>query len=151
MSLVTFVAGNVLEAQQLNDSFAAVNVVKAINSANVATSQSTTSATFTDLATTGPTVTVTTGTDAIVIVSCKLTCNTNTTPRMGFAVSGATTIAAADASATAVNTTGADGQLVLSTAIYRVTLTAGSNTFTAKYRSGNTATFADRWIYVVTL
>lgn len=156
MSLVTFVAGNVLEAQQLNDSFAAVNVIKSITTATVATSQTTSSTAYTDLATVGPTVTVTTGTKALVILSCYMAnaggANSVSTS-MGFAVSGASTISAADTARLFVNTVGANGQALQATAIYEVTLTAGSNVFTAKYKAGaaQTVTFSDRQLTIVTL
>ena len=66
MALVTFVAGDVLEAQQLNDSFAAVYQIKDIDSDRVSTAQTTTSTSYTDLATVGPSVTLTTGTTAFL-------------------------------------------------------------------------------------
>jgi hypothetical protein len=156
MSLVTFVAGNVLEAQQLNDSFAAVNVIKALSTNTVATSQTTSSTSYTDLATTGPTVTLTTGTSALVLLTCSMTnaggANSVSTS-MGFAVSGATTIAAADTARLFVNTVGANGQALQASVLYQVTLTAGSNTFTAKYKAGaaQTVTFSDRVLAVITL
>ncbi len=66
---------------------------------------------------------------------------------MSFAVSGATTVAAADAEA--VMQTGGQQQ---GSATYVVTgLTAGSNTFTAKYRSSaaaNTCHFSNRALIV---
>lgn len=114
----------------------------------VATSQATASTSFTDLGTVGPSVTVKTGTKALVTVGCR---STNSLAGginvMGFAVSGATTVAAADTSA--YSNTGTDQ--VGAAAVIPVTgLTAGDNTFTAKYRAtANTATFFDRFITVV--
>jgi len=63
--------------------------------ATVATSQTTSSATYTDLATAGPAVTVTTGTKALVIVTTAFrdTGGTNNLAWMSYAVSGATTVA----------------------------------------------------------
>jgi hypothetical protein len=119
----------------------------------VATSQTTGLTTYTDLATAGPTVTVTIGASgaAIVILTAR-TDNTNSGIEvfMGFAVSGATTVAASDAQAlcsAARNT----GDTPKNSAVFWVTgLTAGSNTFTSKYRTtANTATFADRNIIVI--
>jgi hypothetical protein len=153
MSLVTFVAGNVLEAQQLNDSFSAVNVIKAFNEGTVTTAQATSSTSFTDLSTAGPSVTVTTGTTALVIVSAVINPqNSDAHGLMTFAVSGATTIAAADAQGLAL---GRGNSTTASSAsrVYYVTLTAGSNTFTAKYRATTAApvTFSTRQIMVITL
>jgi hypothetical protein len=146
MPLTTYVAGNVLTAAQLNGSFDSFKFTSAI----VATSQTTTSGTFTDLATVGPSVTLTTGTTALVILTGRLSiASVNQAALMGFAVSGATTIAAADASCIYVDTRGAIDQTVQCTAIYQVTLTAGSNVFTAKYRSTTgTATFVNRGLLV---
>jgi len=121
--------------------------------ANVATSESTTSATFTDLATPGPAVTVTIGSSgmALVIVSADLVNNTASDyAAMGFAVSGASTVAAASGNALYNRNA---SNLQASYAILVTGLTAGSNTFTAKYERvvGGTATFANRVITVIPL
>ena len=105
------------------------------NTASVATEQTTTSTSYTDLATAGPAVTVTTGTKALVIVSANLW-NSGATQNtfMGFAVSGATTVAANDNFALQVYS-GSGITTVTASFAYIITgLTAGSNTFTAKYR-----------------
>ena len=129
--------------------------IPANSSAVVATSQSTTSESFTDLTTAGPAVTVTTGTKALVIIGGEL--YQGTADRglyMGFAVSGATTIAANAATSIGMYY-GANDQLASKfSGAFVVTLTAGSNTFTAKYcRRGNsgTAAFNDRTIFVMNL
>ena len=153
MALVTFVAGDVLEAQQLNDSFTAVYQVRAIGTNTVSTSQTTASGTYTDLATAGPTVTLTTTTKALVILTAYLTGNVGAEEYfMSFAVSGATTIAAADTQALRIDISTANEGTQMS-AVYPVTLTAGSNTFTAKYRRGGpagTLTASDRSLTVIT-
>jgi hypothetical protein len=119
--------------------------------AAVATSETTASASYTDLATVGPAVTVTTGTSALVTVYCLAGNNTGGQACfMGFAVSGATTVAAADAfSVEYFSSVGNNNSRICAT--FLVTgLTAGSNVFTAKYKaSANTATFLDRKITVV--
>ena len=121
------------------------------SSAVVATSQSTTSTSYTDLATSGPAVTVTTGTKALVILSAKVNGNASgDTAFMSFAVSGATTISAADTIALGSNDT-SSARPYQSSFATRVTLTAGSNTFTAKYRAATNATFANREIIVIDL
>ena len=115
--------------------------------AAVATSQGTTSTSYTDLATVGPAVTLATGTKALVVITTSQEAsiagyNTYT----GFAVSGATTIAAADIRGIRLKT-GAQ----LSATYLVTTLTAGSNTFTLKYKaeSGSTANFLNREIAVI--
>jgi hypothetical protein len=123
-------------------------------SATVATSESTTSTSFTDLTTAGPAVTLTTGTSALVIVGTQVYQNTaDRGAYMGFAVSGATTIAASEAQAVGIfNGTATPAPKI--SAAFVVTLTSGSNTFTAKYkRSGasGTAVFNDRNIFVMNL
>jgi len=123
--------------------------------ATVATSESTTSTSFTDLTTAGPAVTVTTGTKALVIIGGEL--YQGTVDRglyMGFAVSGATTIAANAATSIGMYY-GANDQLSSKfSGAFVVTLTAGSNTFTAKYArrgASGTAVFQDRTIFVMNL
>ena len=124
--------------------------------ATVATSQTTTSSSFTDLATAGPAVTLTTGTKVLVIVTAGSISN-DTSSRgafMGFAITGATTTAASTTSCVSFVNSGLDsGAKLQASGVYRVTCTAGSNTFTAKYQQsdGGTATFANRSITVIDL
>lgn len=124
---------------------------RAISAAAVATSETTTSTTYTDLATSGPAVTVTTGTRALVGISAFNQTSGVSAGYMSFAVSGASTIAATDDQATGLGgggggAAGRTGIVVLLTA-----LTAGSNTFTAKYRAAGavTGTWQDRKIWVI--
>lgn len=119
--------------------------------ATVATSQGTASTSYTDLATAGPAVTVTTGTTALVTISATLT-NSNglLISLMSVAVSGATTLAAADANSIQV----LGGSAPSGSRTFKLSsLTAGDNTFTAKYRTNgaSTATFFNRDITVVGL
>ena len=83
---------------------------------------------------TDPTVTITTGTKALIIVQARFfTTNVNF---VSFDVSGATTIAAADSGSATV----AFGSSSMGTAVtYLDNLTAGSNTFTMKYKCNVTA------------
>ena len=68
---------------------------------------------------------------------------------MAFAVSGATTVAAADAQAVLYTTSGANDGAQMSATNLVTGLTAGSNTFTAKYKSSSSAcAFANRNIIV---
>jgi len=120
--------------------------------AELLTSQTTTSSTFTDLATVGPAVTVTTGTKALVIVTAIIGNDTSgQRAYMGFAVSGASSISAADKWSIALTSTGSYAPEIQTSGVFLVTgLTAGSNTFTAKYRrSGGTGRFDLRQIAVI--
>lgn len=126
--------------------------------ARVETNQFTGSTTYTDLTTSGPAVTVTTGTKALVIITAALYAQgSNQQARMTYAVSGATTIAASDDVNLFMRQTGSDNnQPIRASAASVATLTAGSNTFTAKYRwdgSGEVqqAHFAQREIFVINL
>jgi hypothetical protein len=127
-------------------------VLPGVLSATVATSETTTSLTYTDLTTPGPAVSPVTGTSAMVIVSAQLGSNTASDGgAMAFAVSGATTVAATDAQCMSnhVGNTSQQGS-----AVYVVTgLTPGVNTFTAKYRAtlGGTCTAINRQITVIPL
>lgn len=119
--------------------------------AAVLTSETTTSTTFANLATVGPAVTVTTGPMALVVVhgSCE---NTGAgASRMGYEVSGATSIAAADNRGIAAF--GVAGAGVLASGVaFHTDLTPGSNTFTAKYRvASGTGTFVSRRLIVFPL
>ncbi len=120
--------------------------------ATVATSQTTTSATYADLATVGPAVTLTTGTLVLVIIGCNMAESTlGAFSLMSYAVSGATTTAASDAWAMLYQSAVATDQIAASMASVQ-TVTAGSNVFTAKYRvNANTGTFFNRWISVLRL
>lgn len=126
------------------------------SSAIVATSQTTTSTTYTDLATAGPSATLITGSRALVVVSGQLANGTlSAQAYMGYAVSGATTTSATDATAIlteqSASTNGINQDIKASCASV-VTLNAGSNTFTAKYRvSSGTGTFSNREIIVINL
>ena len=118
----------------------------------VATSQTTTSTSYTDLSTSGPAVTLTTGTKVLVIISSfqrQDALDTARYPRMSFAVSGASTISASDTYSNQGATTYASQKSFAAL----LTVTAGSNTFTAKYATtaGGTSTFSNRQITVIDL
>ena len=120
-------------------------------SAQVNTQQSTTSGSFTDLATAGPAVTLTTGTKALVIVDCVSLNTTNQVGAfMGCEVTGASSVSASTNDSAQ---TFSGNEFATRTKAIRYTgLTAGSNTFTAKYKvEGNTGTFEKRNIFVMDL
>lgn len=170
---MTFVAGSVLTAAQLNthlrDNLLETAPAKATTSGSffvgtgpnsiaerivqqslVSTSQGTASTTYTDLATVGPQSTATTGSMALVHMYTSYV-NTGATNinLMTIEVSGATSIAANDQYAIG----GDSGTGVRATSSLIVTgLTPGSNTFTAKYRvNAGTGTFQDRRLVVIPL
>lgn len=117
----------------------------------------TTSTTFDDLdtpAAVGPSVTLTTGTQALVFSHCQMV-NTGTgSCRAGVEVSGATSHAAALNRSISVG--GAANVFISAgtTVFYAsgLALTPGSNTFTMKYRVGSgTGTFSDRRLIIMPL
>jgi hypothetical protein len=117
----------------------------------VATQETTTSTSFTDL-TTAQSVTLTTGTKAMVTVTAWSFNDTNNNrSQISVAVSGATTLAAGAPNLTQTRSPG-NASVVASTGatFYLSGLTAGSNTFTMKFCSpdNTTATFLYRHIVV---
>jgi len=136
----------------------ASQTVTAIDSATVTTNQGTNSTSYTDLTTAGPSVTLTTGTTAIVMFGARYNDdgNTGNDGYVSFAVSGATTVAASDTYAGFGDGTAsvAASNLPLNYQYKITTLTAGSNTFTLKYKKANgtgNAGFSYRWITVIAL
>jgi hypothetical protein len=123
------------------------------SSALVATPQTTTSATYTNLATTGPAVTATTSTCALVLFFAVQSVSvTNNATSTNVWVSGATTISPSDDNqATYLNGVTATNTIGIGGWAYFNTLTPGSNTFTLKYRvnGGATGTFSNRRITVL--
>jgi hypothetical protein len=125
----------------------------AISTAQVTTNQTTSSLSYTDLSTVGPTVTLTTGTSVFVLIGMfgNDTGNLGNNGFMSMAISGATTTAASDdwAARAPEGLNGVNGTMG-----YTHTVTAGSNTFTAKYKKvggTSTAEFMNRFIMVIAL
>lgn len=147
-----FVTGENVTAATMNTYIQAnLATLQQLGAAFVATSETTASATYTDLATSGPAVTITTGTKALVGISGLVGNNTTGDGGlMGFAISGATTLAANDNMSIELvvpggTYTGAFGATFLVTG-----LTAGSNTFTAKYRAAaGTMSAANRRLWAM--
>ena len=120
------------------------------STATVATSQTTASTSYTDMATVGPAVTVNTGPMALVGVTSTSANNTSTSTYMGYDVSGATTIAATDARASVHDPGTVNKRLRFTAVTLQTGLTPGSNTFTSKYKvDGGTATYFARDIFVI--
>lgn len=122
----------------------------------VATDQATSSPTYTNLTTPGPAVTATTGSQALVIVSCRMSVQNPSAPGfMAAAVSGATTRAAQDAEAFMGMSNSFDAVIHAGSRVTLMTgLTPGANTFTAVYKSGTSSAssaFREREIAVIPL
>jgi hypothetical protein len=150
----TFVSGAVLTAAQMNILGGDLSFLGAASGTSVLTTQSTTSLTYTNLATAGPAVTLTTGANALVTVGGAIQNGaSNDGALMSWAVSGATTIAANDINAAGINAATVTLQFSMSMTSIATGLNAGSNTFTAKYRAvtGSTAFFSDRFLSVIPL
>lgn len=148
----TYPVGSLLTSSLMNKISANLTDLDARSrplSGGVATSETTTSLTYTDLGTVGPSVALVTGTAVMVVLAAEIdTPGSGVAPRMGFAISGASTVAATDAWCLKVDAAGA----VLNQASFAVLvtgLTPGSNTFTAKYRvAGGTGTYLNRGLMV---
>jgi hypothetical protein len=157
----TWVTGEVVTAALLNthvrDNQIDLDRRTAPVGAVVATSQTTTATSYSDLGTVGPAVAVTIGSTGKALVSLH-SAIANATASLasyfGFAISGAMTLAASDATAIGFTAPVANGGIRCGTIILVTGLTAGSTTFTAKYRMDpgvGPATFVDRRLSVTPL
>lgn len=114
--------------------------------------ESRTSTSFGDMTTPGPTITVNTGTKALVIWGANMRCDTASQfAIMGVTVSGATLISASDTRSVAFQQTATDtGQITQMCWTELYTLNPGSNTFTCKYRTtAGTSIFSRRRLTVI--
>jgi hypothetical protein len=151
---ITVGSGLTMTGTTLSASGSSGGAVTAIASATVATDQTTSSTTYADLATTGPAVTLTTGTDVIVTIDANIyrTAAASGAGHVAVAVSGATTIAAADANSVQIGIPAAGANIPCARTFKLTGLTAGSNTFTLKYKcSTGTFNFLDRDITVMAI
>jgi len=123
----------------------------------VSASESSSSGSFADLTTVGPSVTLTSvGTQALVMWRAQVfsnvvsaSYNPPATCYMGFTISGATTRAASDSDSMAAACTNASGGFQLS-GMQLVTISAGTNTYKSVYRVvSNTGTWAARRLWVI--
>ncbi len=133
---------------------AANSIVERIPGGNtVATAETTASTSYANLATNGPAKTLVTGTAAFVFVTCQMENNTaGAISYMGYNVTSATTISAAEARSMYFESNAAGDKIRATAAIYVANLTAGTNVFTATYKvSAGTGTFAARDISVIPL
>ncbi len=119
-----------------------------VATAAVLTSETTASTSYTDLATAGPSVTVTTGIAALVTITAEISNTGQVSNYVGYEVSGATTTAVSDERKLRVS--GPATVVQQMSASYLAVLTAGSNTFKLVYKTdGGTATFLRRSIIVI--
>lgn len=121
--------------------------------ARVAASQTTSSTTFTNLSTVGPSVTVTHGDFCIIFHSCGLSNNTaDVESYMSWDISGDNVRTAQESTVVKQNGVPANNTWRMGSVDILTTLTPGTSTFTGKYRvSSGTATFSDRFIGVIPL
>lgn len=119
--------------------------------AKVNASETTVSTVYAALTTAGPAVTVTTGTQALVFFKSKMSNNTaDTAVRCSVGVSGATTITENDDWAALIDGVPIGKVNQVGSFKFFNTLTAGSNTFTMKYKTvAGTATFDRRELIVI--
>lgn len=135
-------AGTHFAATGLN-SIAERTLAAALEGAN----EGTASTVYTNLATAGPAVTVTTGPVAVVMLYASIINSAANASFMSFEVTGATSLGPTDNFA--VGNTGTS-PVRASAAFIVGGLTPGSNTFTTRYRAAaGTGTFDDRRIAVI--
>lgn len=155
----TWTTGEVVTAtimnQHVRDNLLDLDARTTVVGDTVLTSQATSSTTYTDLATPGPEVTVVIGSSGLALVAwmCGQANNTSgSASLMSFAVSGATTLAAADDRALTFTSPSNNALVRHGMTVRLQSLNAGSNTFTAKYRANaNQATFDARRLLVTPL
>lgn len=143
---MAYTAGSLLTAQLLNSILSANSVQNFIG-----TNQTTSTTSYTDLSTVGPSVTINSqGGTALVFWSAGMFSG-DATVRGGycdFAISGATTRAASDSSALIV-TASNSGAGFRNMQFTWVAVNPGSNTFTLKYKSlSGSFAFQNRLLFV---
>jgi len=126
---------------------------RANDAVNVATSETTASTSYTDLTTPGPSVTVTTGTKAIIMIGARMANNTlGEICSASVDITGASTIVAADGRAIRFESSAANDIARLGYGYIMTGLASGSNTFKLQYKvTGGTGTFVDRHLSVQAL
>lgn len=146
-------AGSTILASDIQAIKDDVDAVTSASLATVTTSETTASTSWTDLSTTGPSVTLTTGTAVLIVVSAIVSNNTaGASSYMGWAISGASTVTPSAFRALLYESSNANDVLKASYVYLQSGLTAGSNTFTAKYQvSAGTGSFERREITVIPL
>lgn len=174
---LTFVAGNVLTAAQLNQQLrdnmlttapalassaagqifvaTGTNAIAArlVDQTEVLTSETTSSTSYTAL-TTAQAITCTTGTQALVIITAQFTNATvGNQSTMSYAISGASTVAISDNWGLTMTAAVSNAFVTASRLYLHKSLTAGANTFTCQFKSSaaTAANFRNRLITVIPL
>jgi hypothetical protein len=126
---------------------------RANDGVDIATSETTTSTSYTDLTTPGPSITLTTGVKALVAFAARLANNTGgATSSASVEVSGASTQAGSDFRAIRFESSAANDEARIGIFYVHEGLSSGSNTFKLQYRvSAGTGTFVDRNLSVIAL
>lgn len=127
-------------------------VARTPNTASIATTESTTSTSFADLTTPGPSLLgQTTGTKVLVMVHTRMANQTaGGITRCGWAVSGAGSVAASDELAIAFESSAANDNIWCSGAWVYTGFSAGSNAIAMKYKvDAGTGVFSDRRLSIV--
>lgn len=143
--------------QELPDSgaLASGGTFRTWDTATVNTQQGTSSTSYADLATVGPAVTIDVPASGAVRLSFSAEVENNTATQrtyIGFAISGATTTAAADATGAVMRQDTSGDPITIGRSLILEGLTPGSTTFTMKYRvGGGTGDYLNRQINVETL
>lgn len=149
-----FTVGQILTSGEMNVISGDLSFLAGTTFNSVATNESSASTSYTNLATPGPSVSVLTGANALVLFGAS--CLNNTTAQAVFiaiAVSGATTLAA-PAGTTALDLVQQPdpGGETLMGFTWITGLTPGANTFTMKYLvGGGTGTWGSRVLAVFPL
>lgn len=116
----------------------------------VATAQTTTSTSYVDLATVGPSIAnVTVGTRGLLFYGCQLSNDTSGQTSI-MAPTGATLVSASDSQGLSLKAAAANQSMQASYTLFLGGMTPGTYTFTPKYRvTGGTGSFQDRRMQIV--
>ena len=143
-----------LEAQGGGGGGAAFSQSSSVQTAMVATGETTASAVYVNLTTVGPAVTINIGPTGIAVVQMSAFCSNTVANDFGlftFAASGGNVIAASDANAIQGTSFSAGVGASYAGSIVLTGLAIASTTFTLKYRTnGGTQTFSARALIVIT-
>jgi hypothetical protein len=118
----------------------------------IQTLQTTASSSYVDLASAGPALTLTTGENALVVLTCNMESNTaGGISNMGVAITGATSEAATESNSLRYESGSTGDALQATFATIYTTLTPGSNVFTAKYKTNGagTSSFSARKVCIL--
>lgn len=117
----------------------------------IETAQTTTSIAYADLGTIGPAATAVTGAAVLIFISAEMSNSAaNSLQKFGFAVSGATTVAATDDAGCWADGNAANSPVRRGLVVRLSSLTPGTNVFTMKYAVGSgVGTFGNREIIVM--